>query len=148
LFLSLFDRIPDVILKVVAEIKPDRSQSLLEAYVNALDKLVSQMPFSYAEIIASKMSNIYGIPTINATVKALALEAVLISSVRLNRFRAMDVFNSMLKNIDDDSDAFAVMEVLKKREEEYRSICSTIPSLQLHPVIRSIRDKYSMVEDS
>lgn len=140
-FLELFDQIPKAVLEVLAESHADDLIPVLQAYVAAIDEEVGERVFPYAEKVAKKMQIIFSITGATPELKGLCLEAVLLAAVKLNRFAAMNSFNSMLATIADDADAMAVRDALTRREERYARICTQVPSISLHPTIRNLRDR-------
>lgn len=140
-YMEFFDRIPLEILEIMADVYHEEFQPILRAYVTALDNNVTARGFSYAETVARKMRCILRATNASSELKAFAIEAVLISAVRLNRFAAMDSFNEMLPKIKNNEDAAAVREALERRRDEYSALCEAVPSLKLHPTIRSLRDE-------
>jgi serine/threonine protein kinase len=140
IFKEYFDMIPIKILSIFAKSHPTNIIPLLEFYVDVLDQTVSSSIFSYADTIAQKMSIIFE-NTQDTTIKSLCIEAVLLSAVRLNRYAAMDSFDSLLIQIQEDVDALKVKEMLMKHHQEYITLCNRIPCIRLHPSICDLRDK-------
>lgn len=140
-YLDLFDRIPEELLRICAEEFSEELLPVMEAYVEAIDCIVGTKSFGYAEDVAKKMGNIISVPADTGRMKALALEAVLISATRLNRFAAMDKFGRMLTEIQDEDDAFEVAEMLRRRKYAYGGIYHQVPAIKLHPTIRQVRDQ-------
>jgi serine/threonine protein kinase len=140
IFKGYFDMVPIAIFSIFAKSHPKDIIPVLEFYVDALDQTVSSSIFSYADTIAQKMSIIFK-NTQNTTIKSLCIEAVLLSAVRLNRYAAMDSFDSLLMQIQEDVDALKVKEMLMKRHQEYITLCNRIPCIRLHPSICDLRDK-------
>ncbi len=140
-FLELFDQIPAEINGVLAAEHGEAFTPVLQRYVEAIDGTVGGRSFSYAENVAGAMRDVVEADDATADEKALALEAILMAAVRLNRFAAMDVFNALLPKAQDDDVAMAVAEMLDRREDEYRRLHSMVRSLSLHPAIRAVRDR-------
>jgi hypothetical protein len=115
--------------------------------VLAIDATVSGKSFSYAETVAKNMRAIFSAEGTSPELKALSLEATLIAAVRLGRFAAIDLFDEMLGTVKKDDDAFAIHEMLERRKRVYKSVCSHIPSIKLHPAIRILRDQLCADED-
>lgn len=146
-YLQMFDQIPVAILEVLAESHAEDLHPVLEGYVAAIDREIGGRSFSYAETVAKKMNAIFAASGATAELKALSVEAVLLAAVRLNRFAAMNSFNEMLAAIRDDADAMAAEEALRRRQREYREICTQMASLKLHPTIRALRDQLTEDEE-
>jgi eukaryotic-like serine/threonine-protein kinase len=143
-YLDLFDRIPEALLRICAEEFAEELLPVMEAYVEAIDASVGGKSFGYAEDVASKMDKIFSVPADTGRMKALTLEAVLISATRLNRFAAMDEFSRMLPEIQDEDEAFEVAEMLRRRKHAYRGIYHQVPAIKLHPTIRQVRDEFEL----
>lgn len=142
-FLELFDSIPEEILELVGENFGSQLEPILEHYVSVLDDAVRGRAFSYAEGVALRMNAVFGASGAPPVVKGLAVEALLIAAVRLNRFAAMNSLGVMLTSISDNSVAAAVYDALDRRRDEYTSVCDQIPRLKLHAQIRALRDELS-----
>lgn len=142
-FLAMFDQLPNTVLRLMAEKEVDAFEAVLQNYIESLDAVVSGRSFSYAETVAEKMSRVIHGVGVKPDLKARALEAILISAVKLNRFAAIESFNNLLKSIAQDEDAIAVREMLDRRRDKYKTVCRGVPSLKLHPAIRTLRDELS-----
>jgi serine/threonine protein kinase len=140
-YLELFDRIPVELLKICAEEFSEELLPALERYVAAVEAVVGGQPWSYAEAVARRMRVIISVPADNPKQISLALEAVLIAAIRLGRFAAMDSFNDLLPDVQDDDDAFEVAEMLRRRKSEYKHLYEKVPAIKLHPTIRKVRDE-------
>ena len=146
-FLELFDSIPDQILGVMAESFSIQLESVLEHYVQVIDDTVGGRSFSYAEAVARRMKVIFGATEAPPVLNGLAIEAVLIAAVQLNRFAAMNSFGAMLTSIDEDSVAASVYDALDRRRSEYAGVCDQVPRLKLHPQIRALRDELTTEDE-
>jgi len=138
-FLGLFDQLPVALLPLLVEEFESEFTPVLRVYISAIDEVVGDMLFSYAERVADKMIAVLRATSGSPVVRRLALEATLLAAVRLNRFAAMDTFNTMIRFVKEDNDAFEVSEMLRERGREYRTLCNQVPALQLHPQIRQIQ---------
>lgn len=139
-FLQLFDEIPKGLLGVMAQKVPDLLASILQHYVRCLEDVVGSYPFPYAESVAARMKQVVRVRPQHSEAASLALEANLVSAVRLNRFAAIASFNELLCQIKDGDTAASVADMLKRRLIEYQRICEGADRLKLHPAIRSVRD--------
>ncbi len=141
-YLELVDSLPEEILPTAATLASVELRPILEAYVKALDDAVGEArSFAYAELVARRMRIVYQ-ETNDVVVRTMALEAVLIASVRLNRFAAMSVFDQMLLQVTNDADAYPIRDMLAQRKQEYRVMYDRIPPLKLHPVIKGLADQH------
>ena len=140
-FLELFEKVPDEITVLLATQHADSFMPILQIYVSALDDLVGGKRFNYAEAVAASMRKIVEADGATPEEKALALEAILMAAARLNRFAAIDVFNTLLPTVQSEDVAMAVAEMLNRRADEYRQLPSSVRSLKLHPAIRAACDR-------
>lgn len=145
-FLDLFDRIPDEVLEIMASLYQDEFAEVTRAYVSAIDGQVGERSFSYAESVAQRMRAIFRAPDANPELRAMAIEALLLAAVRLNRFAAMHSLNTLLQEVQEDADALAVREMLENHRREYECVCEQIPGLKLHPTIRELRDQLASAD--
>src|SRR6266853_1517124 len=130
-FLDLFDRIPTAILSVLPEAFADLAAMVLREYVSALDATVGQRAFEYAETVARKMETVFDSASSSPEIKTLAIEATLVAAVQLNRFAAMDSFDSMLMKTLADPDAYSAAEMLSRRADEYKRLADRVPENKL-----------------
>jgi serine/threonine protein kinase len=140
-FLTLFDQIPIPVLEVAVESFDDDFLPVLRSYVAAIDDKVGTYPFNYAESVAKKMWLVLGSSHATPEMKAMAIEAVLIASTRLNRFNAIESFHNMLKAIKDDDDAMEVVEVLDRHDHAFYTISDGVAAAKLHPTIRAYHER-------
>ena len=135
--LEQFDRIPDTLLSAMASDFSDNLLSVLKSYVNAIDRVVDRYNFAYAETVAQKMKIVFG-GSDDPNVKALAVRATLIAAVDLNRFAAMNVFDSLLLAVQRTEDAMALADVLREEMLRYRHLAERVPKSRLHATIRAV----------
>lgn len=146
LLLSFFDRIPTLILQVLPKQFSAEFAPVLDKYVTAIDATVGGRSFSYAEEVADKMAVVFSAEGAVPEIRARALEAVLIAAVKLNRFAAMSKFDELLKSVQDDADAFAVADMLRRQAKYYGTRASSLPSVTLHPTVRAVQDEVTRGE--
>ena len=84
------------------------------------------------------MRSVY-VHTRNGEIKAKALEITLIAAVELNRFAAMNVFNSLLTTVKDVDLAIAIAEMLRAHARHYQKVAEQVPPSRLHPAIRKVQ---------
>lgn len=142
-FLDLFFKIPAKVLVVAAEVCEDYLQAVLRTLVEAVDAVVGGKSFSFGETVGEAMQPIFASQHATSTIKSLALEAVLIAGVRLNRYRALEIFDQMLEAVKDDDDAFEVAEMLERRRHEYAQVQHRVTPAKLNPIIRAVQAKLS-----
>ena len=94
--------------------------------------------FSYAETIAHKMRTVYK-NSGDIEHKKLALQNILIASVLCNRWAAMDVFDEILANITETSEAMAIAEMLTENMNHYGVLADRLQRKDLHPAIQAVR---------
>ncbi|UWG95948.1 serine/threonine protein kinase [Dehalobacter sp. DCM] len=138
-FLQLFDQIPSSLLRSVVSDMPADVEPLLAKYVEIIERSIGGRSFSYAETVATKMSKVYK-ATSNISIKQGALTSVLCAAVDLNRFKAMNVFNSLLADVSSQEEALIVSDVLKQQLRRYRYVYSQISKGQLHPLLQVVWD--------
>lgn len=144
-FLQLFDQIPSTLLISIVSDMPADVEPLLAKYGKIIERSVGDRSFSYAETVATKMSMVYK-ATSNIGIKQGALTNVLCAAVDLNRFKAMNVFNSLLVGVSSQEEALIVADVLKKQLIRYERVYSQISKGQLHPLLQSVWDQASESE--
>lgn len=138
-FLEQFDRIPADILSVMARRLPGELASVLTVYNTAIEEEIGGMVFAYAETVARKMRAVYAAG--NADLKVLAMRATLIAAVRLNRYAAMEAFDTMLVQVKDSSDAVPIADMLREEISYYRHVADRVSRTRLHVAIRSVHDE-------
>ena len=139
-FLSLIDKIPDVIINLYSKEFVDQQLPLIEKYYTVLKDTVRQKDFEYAEYVSKRMQIVY-LATADYELKAIALMSILIAAVRLNRYRAMSVFNKILVSVENESEACYIAKKLDENLCDYKTIYSQIGKDQLHFQIQRIWDK-------
>lgn len=132
-----FDRLDDDVLVLGAQHTTDEITEVLKAYIKALNDLPSGTSFSYAEVVAKKMRGVFN-NTQNAELRTLSLEATLVAAVHRHRFAAMDVFNSMLKQVKED-ESLAVSEMLRRQIDNYKFVAEQLPEAELLHLIQQVR---------
>ena len=142
LFIDYFDRIPDQILKILVNQLEERFLAILDVYSKNLKIFFSetQYDFSYAEIVASKMSTIFK-NTSNPQLKGVAIRNTLIGAVYCNRYNAMDTFNYLLQQIKDDEEAGLVGQILLEEIDLYKGIADQTANNLLHSTIAEIKQQ-------
>lgn len=138
-FLEQFDRIPREILPVIARHLSSSLRPVLASYKQAIESVIGNYNFSYAEVVANKMKAIFH-DAEEPSVKAVAVAATLVAAVKCNRYAAMDVFSSMITSISKAEDAVAVADVLKEEIGYYEVIASQVPRAKIHAAIRPVYD--------
>lgn len=138
-FLEQFDRLPPDILSVMARRLPAELTSVLDVYKTAIEEEVGELVFAYAETVARKMRAIY--VSGNTDLKVLAMRTTMIAAVRLNRYAAMEVFDAMLVQVKDSSDAVPIADMLREEVHHYRRIADRVSRTRLHVAIRAVYDE-------
>jgi serine/threonine protein kinase len=138
-FIDQFDLVPDVILQTLAVKIPDQFREILSMYADALSEEVGAYQFAYAETVADKMKVVFDSAS-DPNLKAMALRPTLVAAVELNRFAAMDTFDSMLTSIRSTELALAAADVLEEELDYYSHIADRIPRTKLDPAIQSVYD--------
>jgi hypothetical protein len=77
--------------------------------------------------------------TRNRAVRTIALKALVIAAVELNRFAAMDVFNRLLRSVQTVDLALPVAEMLRAEAARYQKVADQIPPDLLHFAIRVVQ---------
>ncbi len=139
-FLQQFDRLSVDLLRVMARRLPEQLTSVLNAYCAAIENEVGRYNFEYAEVVADKMRAIYRVAD-SSELKALALKATMIAAVQLNRYAAMEVFDTMLVAVENDDDAVAIAEMLRDEADYYKALASHVSKTRLHVVIRAVYEE-------
>src|SRR4051794_36293986 len=143
--IGLFDRLPREILPVLADEFAGELYPLLDAYARAIQSRVGGFSFAYADTVARRMKTVF-VHTPSGDVKSKALQIILIAAVELNRFAAMNVFNSLLTTVKDLDLAIAIAEMLRAHSRYYQKVAEQIPPTRLHPAIREVQNE--LLEES
>lgn len=136
-FLQLFDQIPLALLRAIVSDMPEDVEPLIVKYSEIIERSVGQKSFGYAEVVASKMSEIYKAAN-DISIRQAAFTSVLCAAVDLNRFKAMNIFNSLLVSVSSQEEALMVADVLRKHIKRYRNVFSQISKVQLNPLVRAV----------
>ena len=141
-FLNLFDSLSSKLLEIISINFSDEFERTLENYTSELYIFLinHRYNFPYAETVASKMGTVYR-HSKNLDHKKLALRNILVSSVLLNRYAAMDVFVNILSSIKDDGEALAIAEMLKEEKKYFNSLANLLQKSSLHPAIQTLWDE-------
>jgi hypothetical protein len=136
--IEFFDRLPREILPVLAGEFPGEFLPPLGAYARAIQSRVAGFSFAYADSVARRMRGVF-VHSRNGEIKAKALQITLIAAVELNRFAAMNVFNSLLTTVKDPDLAIAIAEMLRAHARHYQKVAEQVPPGRLHPAIREVQ---------
>lgn len=135
-----FDRIPDRLLPFLAREFGPELLPILQAYADALSATAARCEFGYADIVARRMRSVFRHARHN-DLRCVALRAALVTSVALNRFAAMSVFNRLLISVKGCDLGLSVAEMLGDNAEHYREVAGGVPPGRLHPAIRAVQQK-------
>lgn len=138
--LASFERIPDRLLPFIAQDYGAEFLPILEEFARALQAKAARCDFAYADIVARRMRSVFRHAR-HDTLKCVALQAMLIASVALNRFAAITVFNRLLIGVKGCDLGLSVAEMLSEHADYYRQVASGVPPGRLHPAIRALRQK-------
>jgi hypothetical protein len=133
-----FDRIPHDLLPVLATEFAGEFLPLLKAYAEAIAARGGRFHFAYADDVARRMRVVFATSR-NRAVQTVALRALLIAAVELNRFAAMDVFNSLLRGVKAVDLALPIAEMLRDDAARYRKVADQVPPDRLHFAIRIVQ---------
>ena len=136
--IEFFDRLPRAILPVLAGEFAGEFLPPLRAYAAALQSRVAGYNFAYADAVARRMRSVF-VHARSTELKTTALQITLIAAVELNRFAAMNVFNSLLTMVKDVDLAIAVGEMLRAHARPYQKVAEQVPPGRLHPAIREVQ---------
>ncbi|KQO18069.1 serine/threonine protein kinase [Paenibacillus sp. Leaf72] len=136
-FLQLFDQIPITLLQAAVSDMSDDVEPLLWKYSEIIERYIKQKHFGYAEVVANKMDELYRYSN-NLSIKQAALESILCAAVDLNRFKAMNVFNSILIRVSAQEEALMVTDVLRKHMTRYQYVYSQVSKGQLHVMLHPV----------
>jgi serine/threonine protein kinase len=139
--IAFFDRLPRPILPVLAGEFAVEFLPPLRTYAAALRARISGLSFAYADTVARRMRSVF-VHGRSPELKTTALAITLIAAVELNRFDAMDVFNSLLTSIKDAALAIAVVEMLRAESRHYQKVAEQVPPGRLHPAIRELQGAF------
>ena len=78
--------------------------------------------------------------------KTLALQAILVAAVVLNRYAAMAAFRLLLYQIQDAETALPVAEMLRAHRDYFQEIAPGLRADRLHPILRSVLDDLDWIE--
>lgn len=137
-YANLFDEIPERLLPTLASESSELLAEALTYYVECLDETAGSNTFSYGEFVADRMRTIF-LNSQNPETRCAAVEAAMTVAVKLNRFAAMGIFDSMVKSIRDDATAYAVADMLRIQQGQYRWLADRIPEEHLHGAIQVVR---------
>lgn len=140
LFAELLEKLPDSVLATCASLLHEQFDGILKRYVRILHESAGGEPFSYADTVSRKMKCVFE-ATNSDDLALMALQAVLIVAVDLNRFSAMSTLDTLLLSIQDDGRAMATAELLEHQRKRYAMVADRIPAAKLHPAIRAIREQ-------
>jgi eukaryotic-like serine/threonine-protein kinase len=136
-FIEFFHEVPDSLLLVWSTDLVVDFEPLIEKYFKIVEESSKEYNFSFAEKVANKMRVVI-VNSTNSEVKKFSILSILVSAIILNRYAAMDEFDTRLRNIKSDSDAFAIADGLRENISYYLNIYSRIPKKELHPAIRLV----------
>jgi eukaryotic-like serine/threonine-protein kinase len=136
--IASFDRIPHDLLPVMAREFAGEFLPLLKVYAEAIAARVASFNFAYADAVARRMRVVFA-ATRHRAVQTVALQATLIAAVALNRFAAMDVFNSLLRSVQTVDLALPIAEMLRAHAGPYQQVADQVPPDRLHPAIRAVQ---------
>lgn len=137
LFIQLFDEFPERLLMNAPDVFISEFEPVMEKYRDYIEQNVGGHSYSYAETVARKMAIVIKYSK-SPEITKNATQCILNAAVILNRFAAMDSFDSIITRIQDDDDAIAVAEMLRDKISIYKKVYSRVPKSQLHPAIRSV----------
>ncbi len=140
IFLILFDKIPHQLLNILSNVMTAEFEPLLKKYSTIIDNSIGGCSFSYADIVSEKMVLVFN-KSNKIELKKLALKCILCAGVDLNRFKAMNDFNEILKSLSDREEIIAAADVLRSEINRYRRISDQLPKGQLNPALFSVYDK-------
>jgi serine/threonine protein kinase len=143
--LDAFDRVPTGVLVELARDRPERFLGPLKAYARGLEREASRRHFQYADLVARRMSPIVKEGR-DPEVRALALQAVLVAAVVLNRYAAMAVVKRLLSEIRDPATALAVAEMLRSHRDYFQEVAPGLRADRLHPILRPVLDELIWIE--
>jgi serine/threonine protein kinase len=140
LFFKKFNELPLKLLDVIALKFNFHCLNLINTYFKTVTNYLENTIYNFqdADIIASRMYRLFH-STESIEVKKVALEMTLIAAVSLNRYSAMAKFDTMLKSIRTNDEAFVISEMLKENQEKYINVYDRIPSFELHTSIRNLQ---------
>jgi hypothetical protein len=133
-----FDRIPDDLLPILAGELAGEFLPLLKGYAQAIAARGTRFAFAYADSVARRMRIVFH-ATGNRAVQAVALRALVIAAVELNRFAAMDVFNHLLRSVHTVDLALPIAEMLRAEAARYQKVADQIPPDRLHFAVRVVQ---------
>lgn len=141
-YLDLFDKIPANLLEIIPKQLVDEFKPILDTYTHNLDYMFENLGyhFAYAEIISSKMRLVYK-SSKDLELKKIALKNILVSSYLCNRWAAMDVFDNILSNISETSEAMAIAEMLREEIKVYAHMANRLQKHELHPAIQIVQSE-------
>jgi eukaryotic-like serine/threonine-protein kinase len=135
-----FEKLPTNLLTALAELLPAEFEPVVRLYSDAVVEFAGDRGYSYAEVVAEKMKTVFR-ATASIEIKSLALRAVLVAAVKLNRYAAMDVFDGLLLSVDTGEAATAIAEMLEDNLEHYGWLASRITASKLQPRIHAVQKK-------
>lgn len=139
-YIQKVEKIPSELLGVMSSALPAKLFPAIVIYKDAIEELISNYGFSYAENVAYRMKSIF-INSIDNQLKILAMQVALIASVSLNRYAAMEIFDSMLLSITDVQDANLTAYMLRDNMRYYSVVADRLERKKLNPFIQPVYDE-------
>ncbi len=143
--IDALDRVPIHVLVGLARESPTLLLPTLASYARSLERTVARRHFDYADLVARRMQAIFQ-GTRHPDIRALALQALLIAAVALNRYAAMAVFKKLLYQIDGAELALRIAEMLRDHPDYFQEVAPSLHADRLHPILRCVINDLVWIE--
>lgn len=131
--IEYFDRVSPRVYTGMLKHHPEKLERVLQFYAEAQHQLGGGFDYSYAEGVANKMQFFVQAPSVPPGMRTAALRAMFLSSVRLNRFAAMESAARAIMSVQDGPTVALVLKMLEHHIDDLAAIASRIQPDQLHP---------------
>jgi serine/threonine protein kinase len=135
----LWDEMPERLMPQMVRADEALAEQCIRRLGRVYDEVLDARPWAYAEDVADRM---LAMTKANppASLWAAAMRLALLAAVKMNRFAAMDTFNTMLADIKDERVAAVVADMLREERGAYRRVAAQLQPGQLALALRPVRD--------
>lgn len=130
--IEYFDRVSPSVYSGMLVHHPAKLERVIQFYAEAQHKLGGSFPFVYAEGVATRM--LFFVQAANASpgMRTAALRAMFLSSIRLNRFAAMEAAAQAIMSVQDEPTVALVLKMLEQHIDDLAALVDRIQPDRLH----------------
>jgi serine/threonine protein kinase len=143
--IDALDQLPTTVLVALAQSDPAVLLARLNDHARSLERHAAHRPFDYADHVARRTRHLVQ-TTQNPAVAARALQALLVTSVALNRYAAMGAFRLLLYQVRQADVALAVAEMLREHRDYLQEIAPGLNPRRLHPILAQVLSDLDWIE--